>query len=387
MTRPQAADRFLKVLDGMEYGHFELVTPEGKNYSFAGKNPGPKAQLTLREWSVLPNLLMYGDIGFAETYKAGLWESSNLQNFMTLALQNEKVILPYLHGSMISRMAARFSYLLKSNTPAGSKRNIYTHYDLGNDFYKLWLDPGMSYSSALYTKPEDSLEQAQINKYDRIIDRFDRTSGHMLEIGCGWGAYAERSMARGDFDLKAATISPAQHEYAEKRVGSKAKIILEDYRYLEGKFDQIASIEMFEAVGEKYWGLYFKKIKDLLASGGAAVIQTITIADERFETYRRSGDAIRSFIFPGGMLPSPSRFGEEAAKAGLKVVDRMDFGQDYARTLEVWLHNFEQARPAVQSLGFDDKFIRMWRFYLAACIAGFKTSRTNVMQVELRHAT
>jgi cyclopropane-fatty-acyl-phospholipid synthase len=281
---------------------------------------------------------------------------------------------------------AMLSYLLKLNSLKGSKKNIHAHYDLGNEFYKLWLDPTMTYSAAIYKDQNETLEQAQHNKYDRIVDCLDQKSGSLLEVGCGWGGFAERAQDKGDFGIKGITLSEEQHDYARDRLGQKADIVLEDYRHQNGKFDNLVSIEMFEAVGERYWPTYFNKIGDLLSKNGKAVIQTITMNEHDFPRYRRGGDFIRSYIFPGGMLPSPSRFREEAEKVGLKAGNEFYFGQDYATTLEHWLKDFEAKRDEVKALGFDDGFIRLWRFYLAACVAGFRTGRTDVMQVELAHA-
>ena len=206
-----------------------------------------------------------------------------------------------------------------------------------------------------------------------------------MEIGCGWGGFAERALAAGDFDLTGVTLSEQQHEFATQRLGNKADIRLEDYRHQNGKFDHIVSIEMFEAVGERYWATYFEKVKNMLSQNGKAMIQTITMNEKDFPRYRQGGDFIRSYIFPGGMLPSPSRFKEEAAKAGLRIADQYHFGLDYARTLQIWLDQFDAKIPEIKALGYDDGFIRLWRFYLAACAAGFRTGRTDVMQVELQH--
>ena len=244
----------------------------------------------------------------------------------------------------------------------------------------------MTYSAAIYKDQNETLEQAQHNKYDRIVDCLNQNSGSLLEVGCGWGGFAERAQDKGDFGIKGITLSEEQHDYARDRLGQKANIVLEDYRHQNGKFDNLVSIEMFEAVGERYWPTYFNKIGDLLSKNGKAVIQTITMNEHDFPRYRRGGDFIRSYIFPGGMLPSPSRFREEAEKAGLKAGNESYFGQDYATTLEHWLKDFEAKRDEVKALGFDDGFIRLWRFYLAACVAGFRTGRTDVMQVELAHA-
>lgn len=383
---PATADRFFKKLDNVEYGRVELMTPDGRTRTFEGAKPGPSAQIHLKNWDVLPNLAAKGDVGLAQDYQVGNWETDDLQSLLSFALANGQVMEKYLHGNKLLQMGMRLMYLLRSNNRKGSKRNIQAHYDLGNSFYALWLDRTMTYSSAIFGTGTETLESAQHRKYDRIIDRIDCKSGSILEIGCGWGGFGERALERGDFGVRGITLSEEQRRFANSRLQGRADIVLEDYRDQRGLFDNIVSIEMFEAVGERYWPVYFQKIQALLAKKGKAVIQTITIDDAHFDRYRKGGDMIRSFIFPGGMLPSPRRFQQEAEKAGLRMTDRFDFGQDYATTLEKWMANFDANTHAVKALGFNDEFIRLWRFYLAACIAGFRTRRTDVMQVELQHA-
>ena len=386
MFAEKISDQVFKRLDAIKSGRLHLTTPDGKTRTFEGRTPGEDAHIELRDWGVIPNMIRKGDIGFAEDYRAGKWETDNLTALTTLGLTNRQAMDQLVTGTGMSRTAAMLSYLLKLNSLKGSKKNIHAHYDLGNDFYKLWLDPSMTYSAAIFKDSNEPLEQAQHNKYDRIVDCLDQKSGSLLEVGCGWGGFAERAMERADFGIKGVTLSEEQHDYARERLGNKAKIALEDYRHQEGKFNNIVSIEMFEAVGERYWPTYFSKIGSLLNKDGKAVIQTITMNEKDFPRYRRGGDFIRSYIFPGGMLPSPSRFKEEAAKVGLKTGNEFYFGQDYASTLEKWLETFDQKRDDVKALGFDDGFIRLWRLYLAACVSGFRTGRTDVMQVELSHA-
>lgn len=381
----QIANRFISALGHTKYGALTVTTPDGKSRSFKGRHPGAEAFLTIHSWSVVSNMAQHGDIALAEAYRDGLWDSPDLTQLLLFGLQNQSALDDYMYGSAFGRLASRVAYLFTRNTLKGSKKNIHAHYDLGNDFYSLWLDPSMTYSSAIFQNTNESLQDAQKRKYDRMIDRLN-TSGRLLEVGCGWGGFAERAIQRGDYGIKGLTISKAQHEYASSRVGNDAVIALEDYRHQKGLYNQIVSIEMFEAVGEKFWPIYFSKMKSLLADKGKAMIQTITIGDKIFDRYRTGGDAIRTFIFPGGMLPSPSRFREEAAKAGLRVTDEFAFGQDYALTLEFWLKNFEAKENTVKGMGFDQKFIRMWRFYLTCCIAAFRHGHTDVMQWELQHA-
>lgn len=377
--------QFLKSLEHLEYGAMDVTTPDGKLHCFKGPGNGPQSTLYLHDWRAIERFASKGDTGFAEAYRDGWWDSDDLAALFTVGLLNEKALNSYIYGGFIGQIALRISYLFTRNTMHGSKKNIQAHYDLGNDFYALWLDKSMTYSSAMFSEPQQNLLEAQHCKYDRIIDRL-ADSGRLLEIGCGWGGFAERALNKKDFDIKGLTISQAQHDYAARRLGNNARIALEDYRLQEGLYDNIVSIEMFEAVGEKFWPVYFGKLKSLLAAKGKAMIQTITIRDDYFESYRRGGDMIRTYIFPGGMLPSPSRFAEESRKAGLRLTDSHAFGQDYARTIEHWLARFESRLHEVKVLGFDEKFIRLWRFYLTCCIASFKVGRTDVMQLELAHA-
>lgn len=385
MIQRKASDQLFKKLDHMEYGTLQVTTPDGQTRVFGGDKAGEQACIELRDWRVLSNMMLRGDIAFADDYRQGLWETDNLTALTTIGLKNRNTLDRFFAGNSLFRALSNFTYLMRLNTLSGSRKNIHAHYDLGNAFYKLWLDPTMTYSSGIYNDG-DSLKQAQINKYDRIIDRLNNPEGKLLEIGCGWGGFAERAIERGYKDIKGITLSTEQYEFAKKRLNQKAEIILEDYRHQDEKYNAIVSIEMFEAVGEKFWPTYFEKIKSLLHSNGRALIQTITINERDFPRYRAGGDFIRSYIFPGGMLPSPRRFREEARKAGLRVCNEFCFGQDYAQTLETWLHNFEQTLPDIRAMGYDDGFIRLWRLYLAACAAGFRTGKTDVMQVELTHA-
>lgn len=383
--------KFLHSLDHIQYGSLTLTTPDGMIRHFSGKHDGPKADLSLHDWSVVSHLAARGDIAFAEDYQNGLWDTTDLTALLTLGLVNEQAIQQFLFGSVLARLAERCAYFFQRNTLRGSRRNIQAHYDLGNSFYKLWLDPGMTYSSAIFSQAErnsiaNDLLAAQNNKYDRIIDCLAQQSGRLLEIGCGWGGFAERAIERGDYEIKGVTLSDEQHDYAKQRLQGKADIVLEDYRHQSGIYDRIVSIEMFEAVGEQYWPTYFDKIASLLKRSGKAVVQTITIDDKIFDRYRKGTDVIRSHIFPGGMLPSPERFKNVAAKSGLQAGNEFHFGQDYATTMEHWLDRFDQQIDQISALGYDYRFIRLWRFYLASCIAGFRTNRIGVMQVELQHA-
>ncbi len=377
--------RFLKELEHIEYGSLSVITPDGKAHIFQGKYPGTAAAMILHTWDVVGKAMRRGDIGLAESYRESKWDSPDLADLFEFGMQNQSVLDRYVCGGMLGRVAARLAALFTRNTLKGSKKNIHAHYDIGNAFYALWLDPTMTYSAAIFGNENESLADAQQRKYDRIIERIN-PSGSLLEIGCGWGGFAERAVEKGDYAINGLTISEEQYNYATERLGSTATVSLQDYRHQQGIYDQIVSIEMFEAVGEQFWPVYFAKVKSLLAQKGTALIQTITIADDCFDRYRKSGDAIRTFIFPGGMLPSPEKFRAASEKAGFVVTDTFAFGQDYALTLTRWLENFDSSISGVKAMGLDDKFIRLWRFYLTVCIAGFRHGRTDVMQWELRHA-
>ncbi len=380
------ADRLFAILERAPVGRFVVETPDGKVHHLGQGSGELVATMHMHDWRVIGAFLKDGEIGLTETYRDGLWDTPDLTSLLQLGLANMDAIGKVVRGGYLQRLFSRITYRMRENHMRGSRRNIQAHYDLGNDFYKLWLDPGMTYSSALFDANTEKLSAAQDNKYDRILELLETDRGSMLEIGCGWGGFADRALQRADYDYRGITLSDQQHQYATERLKGSGKVVLEDYRLQESRYDSLVSIEMFEAVGEKYWGTYFSKLKSLLATNGKAMVQTITIRDENFETYRRRGDMIRTFIFPGGMLPSPSRFKQEAEKAGLRMEDRFDFGQDYAQTLKHWLQAFEQRLDEVRTLGFDEGFIRVWRFYLCACIAAFSNGSTNVMQVRLGHA-
>ena len=385
MLRQSIKKQFLNTISQIKYGSISISMPDGSNYNFSGQDTGPLADMVIHDIRTIKALALKGNIGLAESYREGWWDSDNLINLTLFGLKNEEVLERYIKGSRVAHIVSRLAYLFTRNTLKGSKKNVHAHYDLGNEFYKLWLDPTMTYSSALFADETEDLITAQQRKYDRILERLD-DSGTLLEIGCGWGGFAERALVSRDYSIKGLTISKAQHDFANQRLQGNANIVLEDYRSQQGRYDQIVSIEMFEAVGEKFWSVYFNQLKSLLAKKGKAVLQTITIKDQYFDSYRKAGDPIRSFIFPGGMLPSPERFVQTSNIAELLVTDQFSFGKDYALTLKHWLSRFERNINAIKALGFDEKFIRMWRFYLTFCIAGFVTGRTDVIQMELQHA-
>ncbi len=384
---------FIRGLKCLQYGTFILVTPGGVVRHFRGSmSSAPEARLELRSWDVIVNAAKRGDIGLGEDYIEGLWESPDISALIELFCRNMEAFEPFAHGNLMHRLAFRAINLWRSGGRSQSRRNIRAHYDVGNEFYQLWLDESMTYSSALYHGKTDDLKGAQAAKYQRILDIIapDGNAKNVLEIGSGWGGFAEAA-ANAHHEVTALTISPAQYAYAQKRLSAKGllsrvKLKLEDYRDIRGTFDAVASIEMFEAVGEKHWPTYFRTVKNRLKQGGKAVIQTITIQDTLFDDYRTRSDFIRQYTFPGGMLPSVKRFREEAGRAGLKCREVYAFGLDYAHTLEEWLKRFDASREAILHMGYSESFIRSWRFYLSMCIGAFSAGRTNVVQVELEHA-
>lgn len=358
----------------------------GAEAAVANTNGGVDADITVNDWGFLWPVACRGDIGLAETYIEGRWDTTNIENLIAFFLSNMDAMERHAHGHPLQQWLFRLvNGLIRRNNRKGSRANIHAHYDVGNDFYKLWLDPTMTYSSALYHDDNVPLEEAQRAKYRRILAQLEQTSREILEIGCGWGGFAEEAASHGK-QVTAVTVSEAQHKFASQRLAGKAEVLLQDYRDVRGKFDAIVSIEMFEAVGERYWPDYFNTIKQRLAHNGKAIVQTITIDDRYFDGYRKRSDFIRHYIFPGGMLPAVSRFKAEAARAGLRCSEPFCFGQDYARTLREWLSRFDAAAAEIVRLGYDQKFQRSWRFYLAMCAAAFAVGRTNVVQFELSHA-
>lgn len=378
--------RWYDVLARLECGTLEFVAPDGAVHIAEGKQPGPRARFAIRDWDVLRHIAQRGDIALGEDYIDGAWETDDIERLVSLFLLNMDTFDHYANGGLLSRIALVISdRMIRRNSIGGSRRNIEAHYDVGNDFYALWLDKSMTYSSALFGGNADSLEAAQGNKYERILSRIAKSGQSVLEIGCGWGGFAERAIAYGH-KVTGLTVSPSQYRFAVDRVKGAADILLEDYRKARGAFDAIVSIEMFEAVGEQYWPQYFRSVADRLKRGGRALIQTITIPDDLFPDYRLRSDFVRHYVFPGGMLPSLQRFREEAERAGLKVVDQFAFGRDYAQTLREWSQRMTERTPEIKAMGHDDRFLRNWQYYLNICAAAFQVGRTDVVQVELVHA-
>jgi cyclopropane-fatty-acyl-phospholipid synthase len=369
------------------YGEFVLVLPSGQRLHIKGREPGPTGVLEVHDYRCLSRVLASAGIGFAEGYMGGEWDTPDLHALLEVMSMNFDRLQGILKANPLVRLFNGIGHAMHANTRSGARRNIMAHYDLGNAFYEKWLDPTLSYSSALFQSPTEPLEAAQRHKYAALAERIDLRAGHhVLEIGCGWGGFAEFAAKEVGAQVTGLTISPAQLEFARRRMfeqglAEKTDIRLMDYRDVTGAFDRVASIEMFEAVGERYWPAYFGKIAEVLKSGGRAGLQIITIRDDLFPKYRSSVDFIQKYVFPGGMLPSEQRLREETARAKLAWRGVARFGNDYARTLSQWAERFQKTWDEIQPLGFDERFRRLWHFYLSYCRAGFITSRTNVIQL------
>jgi cyclopropane-fatty-acyl-phospholipid synthase len=383
-------DRLL--VRGMGCGPLLIKTPRGKQILIAydGRS-APSAQLTIhRPWKLFWRLLTGWDLGFAESYMAGDWSTPNLVALLKLAC-SQSWGTTSIGGVRPPSLALRLRHALNRNTKRGSRRNIAAHYDLGNGFYEQWLDPGMTYSSALFATPSETLETAQQFKQDRIIDLLALSGGEdVLEIGFGWGGLAERMLERHECALTGLTLSSEQIAYARTRLrdhiaAGKCALRLQDYRDAGGTYDRIVSVEMLEAVGEAYWPVFFSKLKDRLRPHGVAVLQVITIRQEYFAFYRRHPDFIQKYVFPGGMLPTPEIIDREAAQAGLQVVQSEFFGDSYAKTIAEWTRRFQRSWPSIQAQGFDLRFKRMWDYYLGYCQAGFEAGIVTVGLYKITH--
>jgi len=370
-------------------GSLTVILPDGRRLRFKGSEPGSDAIMVIRDFGLARRFFASGDLGAAEAFLDGMWDSPNVTAFLEFFLGNADALQEKLTGNPVFRFVARLGHMLRRNSKSGSKRNIEYHYDLGNSFYRRWLDPTMTYSSARFAHKEQDLSSAQINKYRSLAERIDlRPEHHLLEIGSGWGGFAEYAAGEIGCRVTGITISKEQLAFARDRMKQKGlsdrvDIRYQDYRDVDERFDRIASIEMFEAVGEEYWPAYFDKIRNCLKPGGQAGLQIITIADRSFAAYRKRADFIQRYIFPGGMLPSPSVLKQQVQRAGLTWAGNLEFGLDYAETLRQWRERFRAAWPEIQHQGFDERFRRMWEYYLAYCEAGFRSGNIDVTQVTL----
>lgn len=385
-----AAKTFYAVMRRLDTGVLTFTSPEGVTTQFRGAHDGPHADLRFTDWGVAGEALKSAEIGLAECYRDHRLLTSNLTTFLELCAANQRALEQVFYGKPLVAFFFRIKHMLRSNTKANSKKNIQAHYDLSNNFYKLWLDQTMTYSSAVFNGDFAlSTADAQTAKYERILQVLNPQAGQtMLEIGCGWGGFAEHAARTRGVKIHGITLSKEQLAFATERIAKAgltehATFEYIDYRDVTASYDYIVSIEMFEAVGERYWPTYFSSVHDRLKPCGRAVIQAITIDEKAFPRYRATSDFIREYIFPGGMLAPVDRFISDAKKAGLNAGEPYRFGLDYAETLRRWHHSVNAAVAEIKTLGFDDKFLQIWRFYLCYCEAGFRAGRTDVMQIEL----
>ena len=372
----------------MKHGQLDFHLEDGRVFRVNASNPGPVAEIHVHNNDVFARLIREGDLGFSDAYLEGWWSTPDLQAFMDVVHADNDEMYESFPGMFLVRAYERMRHLLNSNSKRQARKNISYHYDLGNDFYALWLDDTMTYSSAIFESGQESLENAQTLKYKSMVDQMGAKPGdHVLEIGCGGGGFAEYAAKERGLKVTGLTISQEQYDFAVERMARQGlsdlvEIKLQDYRDEKGTYDGIASIEMFEAVGEKYWPTYFDTVRDRLRPGKSATLQIITIEDHRFEAYRKGVDFIQKYIFPGGMLPSPTILRGEVEKAGLRVKQSIEFGESYSQTLRRWHDTFNAKWDEVVSLrGFDDRFRRMWNFYLTSCAAGFHAGNIDVTQI------
>ncbi len=368
-------------------GRIDFVLPDGRRFRVDAPNPGPVAEISVHNPDTFARLIREGDLGMADAYLEGWWSTPDLQAFMDVVHADNNEAYDSFAGMQLVRLWERLRFWMNRNTKDNAKKNISYHYDLGNEFYALWLDDTMTYSSAIFETGQESLEKAQTAKYKSMVDQMGAKPGdHVLEIGCGWGGFAEYAAKERGLKVTGLTISQEQYDYATNRIqkaglSDQVEFKLQDYRDETGTYDGIASIEMFEAVGEKYWPVYFDTLRERLKPGKNATLQIITVEDARFEIYRKSVDFIQKYIFPGGMLPSPSVLRHEVEKAGLSVMKSIEFGENYSQTLRRWHETFNQRWEEVALLGFDGRFRRMWNFYLTSCAAGFHSGCIDVTQI------
>ena len=387
---PRYFSRVFDLVGKLNSGRVDFVLPDGRRFRAEGKCPGPVAEITINNPEVFARLIREGDLGFSDAYLDEWWTTPDLQTFMDFIHADNDDMYDGFSGIAIVRAWEKIRFWFQSNSKRQALKNISHHYDLGNDFYSLWLDDTMTYSSALFNTGQESLENAQTAKYASMIDQMGVKPGdHVLEIGCGWGGFAEYAAKERGLKVTGLTISKEQLLYAQKRIKNKGledkvDLKLQDYRDEKGVYDGVASIEMFEAVGEKYWPIYFETIKHCLKPGRQATLQIITVHDARWDVYRKSVDFIQKYIFPGGMLPSPTVLRQEVTKAGLRVQHSIEFGKSYSQTLRRWFDVFNDQWDTINDMGFDDRFRRMWNFYLTSCAATFESGNCDVTQITLQ---
>ncbi len=377
------------VASQLNHGRLEFHLPDGRIFSAEGRKPGLTAVINVHNPDCFARLIREGDMGFSDTYLEGWWSSPDLQVFMDTILDRNEEVFDGFPGMGFLRVFERFRHWMHSNSKEQAKKNIAYHYDLGNEFYSKWLDETMTYSSALFSSDQQDLSKAQIAKYKSMVDQMGVKPGdHVLEIGCGWGGFAEYAAGQRGLRVTGLTISKEQHDYAVERIkraglSDMVEIVMRDYRDEVGVYDGIASIEMFEAVGENYWPTYFNTVRERLKPGAKATLQIITISEKRFAAYRKGVDFIQKHIFPGGMLPSVEALTDQITRAGLLRLNSIEFGDSYSLTLRRWHEIFNDKWDEVRELGFDDRFKRMWNYYLTSCAAAFQSGNCDVTQVTL----
>ncbi len=371
----------------LKRGRLDIKLPDGRVFRMEGRDPGHVALIEVHNADLFTRTIREGDLGFSDAYMDGWWSTPDLQAFMDLVHDEAEDMYDGFPGQFLVRAYERLRFWLQSNSKRQARKNISYHYDLGNEFYGLWLDETMTYSSAKFETGQESLEKAQIQKYASMVDQMGTQPGdHVLEIGCGWGGFAEYAARERGLKVTGLTISQEQLKFAQDRI-EKAGLSdlvtfkLQDYRDERGEYDGIASIEMFEAVGQKYWPVYFETVRNRLKPGKNATLQIITVADRRWDVYTDRPDFIQRYIFPGGMLPSPTKLREAVTAAGLTVEKSIEFGASYDLTLRRWCETFNEKWDQVASLGFDDRFRRMWNFYLTSCASTFQSGNCDVTQI------
>ena len=391
---PIAARVLFKLLGGLRHGRITATLPDKSRHEFGAATHGVQAHIDIHDLAICTQILTGGDVAFGEGYFNGMWDSPDLVALLTLLAKNQNELMPAFYGRGWKGWLFKLRHLLRNNSKKQARKNIEAHYDLGNTFYREWLDSTMTYSSALFNgNLQGDFPAAQIAKYERILTEINAPiGGHILEIGCGWGGFAEYAATSRGLHVTGITLSPAQLESARERIkaaGLESQVQFElcDYRDVAKRFgstfDGVASIEMFEAVGQKYWDSYFQAVQQALRPNARACVQVITIDEQRFEQYESTSDFIQQYIFPGGMLPSPERFEAKAISAQMQVIERFEFGLDYAETLRRWLRQFDARHDEIAAQGFSQNFVKLWRFYLAYCIAGFEAGSINVGQYTL----
>ena len=380
---------FILSLSNLKHGKLKLSI-DGNHHFISGNFPGPNANLKIEDKDIIKKILIEGSVAFGEEYVNGNVKTSNLKNLLSYFAINNDEVEKNIKYNLLFKIKNKLNHYFNKNTKKGSKKNIHSHYDLGNNFYKIWLDKSMTYSSAIFKNETDDLQIAQKNKYDKLLNLAEiKDKDEVLEIGTGWGGFVNQITSNFSCKITTTTISEEQYKYVTSKFlkinNKNINILKKDYRDLSGQFDKIISIEMFEAVGRQFWDIYFKKLKSLLNQNGIIVLQIITIKDNAFDYYNKNPDFIQKHIFPGGMLPSVSMLKKILENNKLKIVENNNYAEHYAKTLENWRNDFNSSLNEIKNNGFDDRFIRLWNYYLAYCESGFKTKRIGLNQIKIVH--